>query len=81
MTLSKAYALRLVKLLNDNKMTKYRFVKLTGLTHSTLRNIFNENNKDIKLSTIAKTANLFGLTLSEFFDCDIFNLDVIDFEV
>jgi len=81
MTLNKAFALRITEILIKRNMSKYRLEKLSGLSHSALRHIFNENNNDVKLSTVAKVANAFGLTLHEFFDSDVFGLNKIDFEL
>ena len=80
MTLNKAFALRISKLLIKNKKSKYKLEKESGLTHSALRYIFNESNKDVKFSTICKVANSFNLSLQEFFNDDIFKLDNLDFE-
>jgi len=79
MTLNRAFALRLTELLIKNKMSKYRLEKNSGLSHSALRYIFNEENKDVHLSTVAKAASVFGMTLAEFF-ADGFDLSNIDFE-
>ena len=79
MTLNKAFAMRLSALLAKNKMSKYRLEKESGLSHSTLRHIFNENNKDVNLSTIVKVTSVFKMTLSEFF-ADGFDLANLDFE-
>ena len=79
MTLNKAFAMRLSELLTKNNMSKYRLEKESGLSHSALRHIFNENNKDVNLSSVAKVASVFNLTLSEFF-ADGFDLNNIDFE-
>ena len=80
MNLNKAFALKVSKLLQEGKISKYKLEKETGLTHSALRYIFNEVNKDVKFSTIVKVCNFFKLSLSEFFNDDIFNLDNLDFE-
>ena len=80
MNLNRAFALRLSKLLEDRKMTKYRFEKESGLTHSALRYIFNEVNNDVKFSTIVKTCNALNITILEFFDDDLFKLENLDFE-
>lgn len=80
MTLNKAFAIRISKLLIENKMTKYRLEKESGLTHSALRYIFNEVNKDVKFSTICKVVSAFNMTLEEFFDDDLFKLENLDFE-
>jgi len=80
MTLNKAFALRLTELLIEKNMSKYRLEKLSGLSHTTLRRIFNENNSEVRLSTIAKVASIFGLSLSEFFSSNIFDLAKIEYE-
>ena len=79
MTLNKAFAKRLSELLIKNNMSKYRLEKESGLSHSTLRHIFNENNKDVNLSSVAKVAAVFKMTLAEFF-ADGFDLSCIDYE-
>ena len=78
MTLNKAFAMRVSSLLIKNSVSKYLLEKETGLTHSALRYIFNEVNKDVKFSTIVKVADFFGLTLTEFFDDEIFNIENLD---
>ena len=54
MNLNKAFALKLSKILAERKISKYKLEKETGITHSALRYIFNEVNKDVKFSTIDK---------------------------
>ena len=78
MNLNKAFAMRLSKLLSERGMSKYRFEKETGITHSALRYIFNEANKDVHFSTIVKTCIALNITLQQFFDDEIFNLDKLD---
>ena len=48
MNLNKAFAYRLTQLLNEKRLSKYRLEKESGITHSALRYIFNEVNKDVK---------------------------------
>ena len=80
MTLNKAVALRIGDLLVKNKMSKYKLEKESGLTHSALRYMFNEVNKDVKFSTICKVASAFNMTLEEFFADDLFKLENLDFD-
>lgn len=80
MNLNKAFALKVSKLLRENNMSKYKLEKETGLTHSALRYIFNEINKDVKFSTIVKVCNFFNIALSEFFNDELFNFENLDFE-
>ncbi len=79
MNLNRAFALKLSKLLAEKNISKYKLEKETGLTHSALRYIFNEVNTDVRFSTIVKVCNALNISLTEFFDDDIFNLNNLDF--
>ena len=79
MTLNKAFAMRLSQLLSEKKISKYRLEKETGISHSALRFIFNEVNKDVRMSTIVKVVEVLGMTIPEFFDCELFNLSNLDY--
>ena len=80
MNLNRAFALRLSNLLIEKQISKYKLEKETGLTHSALRYIFNEVNVDVKFSTIVKVCNALNITLNEFFDDEIFNINNLDFD-
>lgn len=80
MNLNKAFALKVTKLLQERGISKYKLEKETGITHSALRYIFNEVNKDVKFSTIVKVCNFFDLSLTEFFNDDLFKIENLDFE-
>ncbi len=79
MNLNKAFALRISELLVLKKMSKYKLEKLTGLTHSALRYIFNEQNKDVKFSTICKVVQAFEMTIEDFFSSPLFNISKLEF--
>ena len=80
MTLNKAFALRISDLLIKNNMSKYKLEKESGLTHSAIRYIFNEVNKDVRFSTICKVVSAFNMTLEEFFNDDLFKLENLNFD-
>ena len=80
MNLNRAFALRLSNLLLDKKISKYKLEKETGLTHSALRYIFNEVNTDVKFSTIVKVCDVLDISISEFFNNEIFDLQNLDFD-
>lgn len=80
MNLNRAFALRLSELLVEKKMSKYRLEKETGLTHSALRYIFNEVNVDVKFSTIVKVCNALNMTIIEFFDSELFDLNNLEID-
>lgn len=79
MTLNKAFALRVVELLNDKKISKYRLEKTSGISHSALRYIFNEVNADVKFSTIVKVCDALEISLSDFFNSKYFNFEKLDY--
>lgn len=72
--------MRTSQLLTEKGISKYKLEKESGLTHSALRYIFNEVNSDVKFSTIVKVCDALEITLSEFFDSEIFVIDNLDFE-
>ena len=78
MNLNRAFALRLSNLLLEKKMSKYKLEKETGLTHSALRYIFNEVNVDVKFSTVVKVCNALNISIKDFFDDELFNIDNLD---
>lgn len=78
MNLNRAFALRVTNLLNDKKISKYKLEKETGLSHSALRYIFNEVNTDVKFSTIVKVCGALKISLPEFFDDGVFDMDNLD---
>lgn len=80
MNLNRAFALRLSNILMQKNMSKYKLEKESGLTHSALRYIFNEVNEDVKFSTIVKVCNALNMTISEFFDDDLFDVNNLNFE-
>ena len=80
MNLNRNFALRVTALLNERNMSKYKLEKETGLSHSALRYIFNEVNTDVKFSTIVKVCNALNISISEFFNDKLFDLDNLDCE-
>ncbi len=80
MNLNRAFAIRLSNLLTERKMSKYKLEKESGLTHSALRYIFNEVNTDVKFSTIVKICDALKISLTQFFNDIIFDLENLDFE-
>lgn len=80
MNLNRNFALRVTSLLNERNMSKYKLEKATGLSHSALRYIFNEVNTDVKFSTIVKVCSALNISISEFFNDKLFDLDNLDCE-
>ena len=80
MKLQRAVALRITNLLIKHNMSRYALCKKAIMPEQTLKNIIDERNKDIQLSTIAKIAEVFGLSLEEFFSDTLFSKDTIDID-
>ena len=80
MKLQRAVALRISNLLIKNNMSRYALCKKIIMPEQTLKNIIDERNKDIELSTVAKIADGFGLSLEEFFNDSLFNKDTVDID-
>ena len=72
MTICRAVALRVNKLLKERKITLYRLEQNSGILHGTMMCIMNERNKNVTMRTIMQLARGFDMTLIEFLDDDIF---------
>ena len=78
-SVNRALALRIVQLLKEKGITRYRLAMNSGVTHSTLKNIIHETVKDNLLSTTILIAGGFDMTASEFLDSPLFleeNLEI-----
>lgn len=68
MTLGKAVARKIEKLLSSHNITLNKLSTNAGITQSTLDNIIKGGSKNPKIRTIILIAVSLNLTLSEFFD-------------
>ena len=57
---------RIKQLMEERGWTDYRLAKESGLSHSTVTNMFNRNNAPT-LPTLEAVCRAFGITLSQFF--------------
>ena len=80
MKLQRAVALRISNLLIKHNMTRYALCKKIVMPEQTLKNIIDERNKDIKLTTIAKISDGFDLSIEEFFADSLFNKSTLDID-
>lgn len=79
MTTQKAVAMRVSKLLiKNNNMTQYALSVKSGISKQGIANIINEKYNTIKLDTIVKLADGFGMTLQEFLNDEMFNRSNLD---
>jgi len=77
-TIRRALALRIDELLKEKDMTRYRLAVISGVSHSTLKNICSGNIRSCMLSTTMKIAHGFGLTVKEFFNSPLFSEENLD---
>ena len=80
MNLQRAIALRISDLLIKHNKTRYAICKKIVMPEQTLKNIIDERNKDIQLSTVAKIAAGFDLSIEEFFADPLFDKSTLDID-
>ncbi len=73
MTIVEAIALRIIMLCQERNITLNKLSTISGMTQSTINNIINTGSKNPTISTIKKICDGLEISLSEFFDDDIFN--------
>ena len=72
--------MRIRELLAKNKMTAYRLVQNSGVSHSQLGFILNNRNNSVNFKTVVMLAQGFNMSLQEFLDSPYFDLDKLDIE-
>ena len=69
----KATAERIRALCKEKNMTMYRLSALSGVPHTTLTSILNGTSKNPGILTIKKLCDAMDISMSSFFDSDLFN--------
>lgn len=80
MTLNQAFSIRVKQILEEKKMTQYKLEQLTGIYHSTMTSILTGKTKGSYFSTMATIISVLGLSLSEFFDHEVFNFENLEID-
>lgn len=75
MSISQAVAKRISELLKEKSISQYRLEQNACLSHETVKSIMKGKAKGVNLKTIIAIADGFGMTASEFLDCDLFQYD------
>lgn len=78
MNICKAVGLRICNLLQEKKISLYRLEQKSGILHGTMMCIMNERNKNITLKTIMQLALGFDMTVIEFLDDKLFDMEKLD---
>lgn len=77
MKVNDAIVQRILQYCNERNLSINKLASLSMITQSTLNNIVNKYTKDVKLLTIIRICEGLQISVSEFFDCDLFeNIDL-----
>ncbi len=80
MTVNQAFSIRVREILKEKKMTQYKLEQATGIWHSTMTSILNNRTKSSNFKSMALIIRELGLTVSEFFDSPVFDLEELDLD-
>ena len=79
-SLNEAFALRVKEILQEKKMTQYKLAQNTGIYHSTFNNIFKIHVEWWYFNNMALIIRKLGVSMSEFFDCPLFDFENLEIE-
>ena len=77
MTFNEALATRINELLKEKDMTQYRLAMNSGVVAQSIDNIRRQRNKTNPVNIVFQIAQGFGMTLKEFFDSPLFDIENI----
>ena len=77
MTFNEALATRITELLKEKDMTQYRLAMNSGVVAQSIDNIRRQRNKTNAVNIVFQIAQGFGMTLKEFFDSPLFDIENI----
>ncbi len=72
MNISQAVAERIVELCRQRNITVNKLSTISGVTQSTVNDIVNHRAKNIGIVTIKKLCDGLDITITEFFNTDVF---------
>ena len=72
MSISNAVAERILQLCRDKNITVNKLATLSAVTQSTVNDIVNMKSKNIGIVTLKKLCDGLQITITEFFDDDMF---------
>ncbi len=80
MKTQRAVAIRLSKLLQEKKMTRYALCRKVAMSESTLHNIINEKCNSINLNTLYLICEGLDITIIEFLNDDLFKKENLEID-
>lgn len=72
MTAKEAVAARILQLCSDRSLAVNALANLSGVSPSTVYSMLNEKSKNPGVVSLQKLCDGWGISLREFFDCDLF---------
>lgn len=77
MTFNEALAERINELLSEKGLTQYRLAMNSGVTAQNIDHIRRQRNQTNAVNIVFQIAQGFGMTLKEFFDSPLFDIENI----
>ncbi|MCI9460046.1 MAG: helix-turn-helix transcriptional regulator [Clostridia bacterium] len=77
MTFNQALAERINELLSEKGLTQYRLAMNSGVTAQNIDHIRRQRNQTNAVNIVFQIAQGFGMTLKEFFDSPLFDIENI----
>ena len=79
MTISECVSSRIREILSDKNMTIYKLEQLSCVSHSTMKCLLNNVYDACNLRTLFQITDALDMSVVDFFDSDLFNLETIDY--
>ncbi len=73
MTINEAVRGRILELCAQRNISVNKLCNMSGVTQSTVNNIISGRNKSTTISSVKKLCDGLGITISEFFQSDLFS--------
>lgn len=72
MMIGEAVKIRILNLCDEHRLSINKLCTMSGVTQSTVNNIISGRNNSATVSTIKKLCDGLGITISDFFNAEIF---------
>ena len=73
MTIGVALRKRILQLCEQREISVNKLCTINGVTQSTVNNIVSGRNNTATVTTIKKLCDGLGISIQDFFDCDLFS--------
>lgn len=80
MTVCEAVAKRIEDLLKEKQMTLYRLEQESGILHGSMACIIKGRNKTVTLTTLMMLSRGFKISVIEFLDSELFDINNLDID-